>query len=122
GCLQTFEAGNPLAQSPAYVLPPADMVVGLAQLLDADCGAELAQPIVESDHVGEIEVGLCCDDALGVVPDQLQASRQRIVVGDTDTAFAGVNVLMVVEAENADVTDRAGVAAMLGRQGTLRVV
>src|SRR5262245_836868 len=67
GCLQTFEIRNPIAQSPAYVLAPVDMVVDLAQLLDADCGAQLAQPIVEPDHVGEIEVGLCRDDALGVV-------------------------------------------------------
>ena len=57
---------------------------------------------------------------LAVVADEPHAQRQRVVVGDHQAAFAGVDLLVVVQAETADVADPADRTSAVENAGRLR--
>jgi hypothetical protein len=62
------------------------------------------------------------DDGFGVVPDQLKPESEVVVVGDRHAALAAVNDLMLIETEDADVSERACISPVVGTAGYMRGV
>ena len=57
-----------------------------------------------------------------MVPDQGQTLRQIIIIRYDDTAFASVNMLVIIQRENTDVAKQSGLLAIQLRSRRLRTI
>ena len=94
----------------------------LLELLEPDRGLDFAQPEIEPDHIDEVGHALRADHRFRMVADELQPFGQLVVVRGAHSAFAGVDVLVVVQAEHADVAERSDRPALVGGERRLRAV
>jgi hypothetical protein len=122
GRLQAGERGKAGREPRGGALAAGDLAVEFLELLEADRALDFAEAEIVSDHVAEIGHALVAHDGFGVVADEAQALGDLDVVGHEDAAFAGVDVLVVIEAEAADIGERAGGLAVIQRTRSLCAV
>ena len=104
------------------LLAPLDKSGAFAQLFATDGRFDLAQSEVETHHVDEVGGSLGGDHRFRMIADQLQPLREIVVIGRAHSAFAGVNVLVVVETECPDMPEGADRSALVHRERRLRAI
>ncbi len=108
GCRrQTVDAAQTGAEMTCQVLPAGQIGIQAIQLRTADGGLEFGQSVVRADHVRQIGDAVRFDQVFCMVAYQLAAQGKLVVVGYQHAAFAGVDMLVIVEAKAADVAYRA---------------
>jgi hypothetical protein len=74
-------------------------------LASADRRLDLTQAKIEADHIDQVFGTLLLDNRFGMIADQLEPIGKIIVIGGADAAFAGMNMLVVVERKHSDVAE-----------------
>src|SRR3546814_8708442 len=69
--------------------------------------------LVEARRVDDVLHAHRLDDAFPVIAEERRLQRQGFVVRDQHAAFARLDDLMPVEAEDADIADRAGLPVVI---------
>src|SRR5262245_42746355 len=88
-------------------------ILRLRQQRAPDRSFHLAEPPIETHHIGKrFGIG-SVSDGLGVIADEPQFFSKLVVIRQADTAFAGVNMLVIIQAEHTDVAERARLATSI---------
>ena len=64
---------------------------------------DLAQTEVVANHVAQVREALLADHSLAMIADELEALGNGVVISDQDAPFAGMNVLVIVEAVDSHI-------------------
>jgi len=97
----------------------ADMTIGICQLGAPDRGAKLCQPqMIRSGVMSEI-ASIRPNFRHGCGSTRRSASCESLSL---QFRLRRVNVLCIVQAKYADMSDRSGIPAVLGRKRPLRIV
>jgi len=84
-----------------------EKTIELLQLLAANCRLDFRHPVIVTDHVDEISHSLPLHDHLAVIADELQSLRETIIIRHDNATFAGVNCLVIIQTEHANVRERS---------------
>ena len=117
-------AGELGAQQVRVASAPLVDDLELAQLRPAERRGQLRHPKVEANDVRKVLFGrVIAENRLTVIENQSSTGRYVTVAGDDHPAFAGHDVLRLLEAEYAGIAHRAGPAvAPHGADGLARVL
>src|SRR5204863_281268 len=104
-------------------LPRAVLLAEVRQLVAPEGGLELRHAVVVPEHLGAIRARLARRHrGLAVVPQQAGDVGDGRVVGDQHPAFAGHEVLRLLEREDPAVAEGADFAPLVGGAGRLGAV